>query len=71
MGCAGSKPPNSVTPSADASADTQPSHRAQRRVSVLIDQNYALDFDRVINDEVGIRALLKFAKSEFNDEMVR
>ena len=43
---------------------------AQRRSSVVVEEKRALDFDKVMDDDAGLLALLKFAQKEFNDEVL-
>ena len=69
MGCGGSTP--AVTPQANVQTGAASLLDENRRGSVLIDQNRALDFDRVMDDHVGVETLLKFAQAEFSDELVR
>lgn len=67
MGGCASQPAAAVKPSIEGEAH---SGTEERRVSVVIEQNLSLDFEKVMDAEEGVHALLTFARSEFNDEVL-
>lgn len=72
-GCGGSKANPAVAPNAAAkaaAAEGKDSNASSRRKSVLIEQREALDFKKVMEEVEGVEALLTFARSEFNDEVL-
>ena len=74
MGCGGSTPAAAaVAPKGDGAVAPKgdgPTKKAERRSSFSIDQRMSLQFDRVMDDHVGLETLLKFAKKEFNEEQL-
>ena len=69
MGGCASQPSAAVAPR-EGEEGAGPAAANERRVSVLIDANLSLDFEKVMDDTAGMQALLTFAKSEFNDEVL-
>jgi hypothetical protein len=72
MGCAASQSSPAVAPKIppDGSSTGSESDSLSRRKSVVIETREQLDFIKVMDDATALGSLLKFAKSEFNEEVL-